>query len=157
MAKQPATHFLDNKRFREILLENKQYQDKEDLFNSSTKLTKEQKEHYISLLRNDPKWKNIQSEIGNFFLLLAKKRIMIKQYSGYSYDWKEDMISDALYTMWRYLKNFDPARNTSPFSYYTTTTDRAFNNYINLKRKDLERQVPLSYIENLARPETDEG
>ena len=44
----------------------------------------------------------------------------------YGYTWKDDMVSEAVCTCIRYLRNFNPEKSTNAFAYVTQIIKNAF-------------------------------
>lgn len=55
-------------------------------------------------------------------------------FSGYT--WVEDMRAEAILTVVKYLRNFDPSKSSNPFAYITTICTNAFRGYIMKQKKN---------------------
>lgn len=55
-------------------------------------------------------------------------------FSGYT--WVEDMRAEAILTVVKYLRNFNPEKSSNPFAYVTTICTNAFRGYIMKQRKN---------------------
>ena len=51
---------------------------------------------------------------------------------------KEDMISDGIENCVQYIKNFDPAKSSNPFAYFTQIIHYAFLRRIQREKRQLE-------------------
>lgn len=86
--------------------------------------------------------------IGKIFQKITENIIRMPSFVNYPLSLKQDMVSDALYLMVRYLDRFDISRD-NPFSYFTMI---CFNAYLlNIKRYYLhnDRYLSLDFIDNL--------
>lgn len=91
--------------------------------------------------------RRIYNELGKNFLNIAINFMNKGNFINYSEDRKQEMISEATYTMVKYLHNYDPERNTSPFSYFTQI---AFNAFIRICKKNkiyCDRHCSLDILE----------
>jgi hypothetical protein len=61
--------------------------------------------------------------------------------TGNSY--KEDLISDSVENMSRYVLNFDPEKSTNPFAYFTQITHFAFLRRIKTEKKETEKKAMI--------------
>lgn len=77
----------------------------------------------------------VSEELGGMILKIAHN--FANKGSFYNYTYKDDMISEAVYTCLRYIHNFDPIRfeKPNPFAYFTSVTKNAFLNYIHRQKK----------------------
>lgn len=77
----------------------------------------------------------VSEELGGMLLLIAENVANKGNFHGYT--WKQDMVSEALLTVIRYIHNFDPIRyeKPNPFAYLTTIISRAFLTYIAKQKK----------------------
>jgi len=62
--------------------------------------------------------------VGLALLMIATRLASKPNYSGYSF--KQEMISDGIENCLMYLHNFDPAKSTNPFAYFTQIINYAF-------------------------------
>ena len=78
---------------------------------------------------------NISEYLGEMIFTIAKNYASKGSFSGYT--WKEDMISEAVLTVIKYMHNFDPKKQKypNPFAYFTTIIHNAFINYIRKQKK----------------------
>lgn len=61
--------------------------------------------------------------------------------TGNSY--KQDLISDAVENMSRYILNFNPEKTTNPFAYFTQITYYAFLRRIKIEKKESEKKAMI--------------
>lgn len=91
--------------------------------------------------------KKIYEQIGNSFLLIARNLLNKSNFINYTHDRKEEMISDAVYYMCRYIDKFDIKRK-NPFAYFTMIARNAFLQNINdFSRRD-NLFTSIEYIDN---------
>jgi hypothetical protein len=79
--------------------------------------------------------------IGECFLKIATHYAFRPNWANYSY--KEDLISDAVENMSRYILNFDPEKSTNPFAYFTQITHFAFLRRIKLEKRETEKKAMI--------------
>jgi DNA-directed RNA polymerase specialized sigma24 family protein len=74
-------------------------------------------------------------ELGRMIISIATNYANKGSFIGYT--WKADMISEAVLTCVKYLKNFDPTKyaNPNPFAYITTIVHHAFISFIKKQNK----------------------
>lgn len=73
----------------------------------------------------------INDEIARDFVLkIVYNTVNSGSFRGYSDDWREQMISDGLYYLTKYLGNFDETRYNSPFNYSLTIIMKLFKTVI---------------------------
>jgi len=91
--------------------------------------------------------KKIFEQIGKSFLLIAKNLLNKSNFINYTQDRKDEMISDAVYYMCRYVDKFDVERK-NPFAYFTMIARNAFLQNINdYSKRDL-MFTSIEYIDN---------
>jgi len=77
----------------------------------------------------------IPEYIGECFLKIAKNLATRPNFANYSY--KDEMISDGIENCIVYINNFDPAKSTNPFAYFTQIIYFAFLRRIHREKKQL--------------------
>ena len=102
-------------------------------------------------------------KVGKCFLLIARNYINKPFYINYSEDWKDDMISEAVYDMVRYIDNYDvdamderhinTGRIPDPFSYFSQYVYNGIMRFLGEKKKDKDVLVRLPFIENIDKRE----
>lgn len=96
--------------------------------------------------------KKIHNKIGKCFLLIAVNLLNKPRYINRSPDRKDEMISDAVFYMSKYIKKFDVTReNANPFAYFTTVAKRAFLQNIEKYNKRREKYTSIEYLEEIDR------
>ena len=78
----------------------------------------------------------LNDTIGNAIIAISKNLSKRWNFSGYTDDWKEQMIGDGIEYAVRYIKNFDADRYDNPHAYITTICFRAFQGRIKKERKE---------------------
>jgi hypothetical protein len=108
-----ATHYVDNKHLYQVIIEHKQnIKDAE--------------------ANGQPK-PIIPNYVGHCILLIAKRLSLKPNFVNYSY--REEMISDGIENCISYFDNFDPAKSTNPFAYFTQIIYFAFLRRIAKEKK----------------------
>ena len=75
----------------------------------------------------------ISEELAGSILLIAQRTATRYNFAGYQF--RDDMIMDAVYVAIKYTANYDLTK-TNPHAYYTTTCFNAFINRINIEKKN---------------------
>lgn len=91
--------------------------------------------------------KKTYEKIGKSFLLIAKNLLNKSNFINYTPDRKDEMISDAVYYMCRYIEKFDVSRK-NPFAYFTMIARNAFLQNINDYTKRDCLFTSIEYIDN---------
>jgi hypothetical protein len=113
LAKKAAEHYVDNVKFLASL-----------------------KEHREKVLRAKDRNRpapRIPEYVGECFLKIATHLSYKGNFAGYSY--REDMISDGVENCLIYANNFDPAKSSNPFGYFTQIIYFAFVRRIQREKK----------------------
>lgn len=79
--------------------------------------------------------------IGECFIKIATHYAYKPNFANYSY--KEDLISDSVENMSRYVLNFNPEKSTNPFAYFTQITHFAFLRRIKTEKKETEKKAMI--------------
>ena len=74
--------------------------------------------------------------IGECFLKIATHLSYRPNFVNYMF--KDDMICDGIENCLQYIDNFDPAKSTNPFAYFTQIIYFAFLRRISMEKKQLE-------------------
>lgn len=80
--------------------------------------------------------KPVSDKLGEMILKIARRYATRPNFSGYT--WKEDMISDAVFTCCKYLKNFNEEKSNNCFWYVTKIVYNSFCQYIKKQKKHSE-------------------
>lgn len=91
--------------------------------------------------------KRTYERIGNCFLLIAQNLLNKANFINYTQDRKDEMISDAVYYMCRYVDKFNLERK-NPFAYFTMIARNAFLQNINDYNKRDAVFTSIEYIDN---------
>jgi hypothetical protein len=120
-----SNHYIDNKQFFQSLIEYKV------LVNAAKEANEERPQ--------TPEY------IGDCFIKIANHLAYKNNFINYSF--REDMILDAIENCLTYMDNFDPAKSSNPFAYFTQITYYAFVRRIQKEKKHL--QLKYKYIASL--------
>ena len=115
MADKPE-HYVNNKDFLEALV----------IWKAKVKRAEE---------NGDPK-PQITNYIGSCFLKIANHLSYRPNFVNYMF--KDDMICDGVENCVQYIDNFDPAKSSNPFAYFTQIIYYAFLRRIQREKKQLE-------------------
>lgn len=94
------------------------------------------------------KSRNDYNEIGKIFLLISRNFLNKSHFINYSEDRKQEMISDAVFFMCKYIDRFDVNKD-HPFSYFTQVAKNAFLQYINERKKQDDMFKNIEYIDHI--------
>ena len=78
----------------------------------------------------------ITNYLGECFLKIATHLSYKPNFVNYMF--REDMICDGIENCVQYIKNFDPAKSSNPFAYFTQIIYYAFLRRISQEKKQLE-------------------
>lgn len=121
----PGTHYVDNKKFYEALVE---YRKKVD---------------YAKI--NGLEKPKVSEYIGECFLKIATHLSYKANFINYTF--RDDMISDGIENCLTAVEKFDPERGTNPFAYYTQIVFFAFVRRIQKEKKQQATKYKL--LENV--------
>ena len=102
-------------------------------------IIKKKSEHYVTnddLLQEIIKFKangKMSEILGKMLLTISSHYSSKSNFSGYT--WKQDMISESVFTCVKYLKNFNPAKSNNAFAYVTQIIKNSFKLYITEQKK----------------------
>jgi hypothetical protein len=119
--------------------------------------------HNLLKLYHETKSRKSYDEIGKRFLLIAQNYINKPRYINYTDAWKDDLVSEAVYDMVRYVHNYDVDRMDlmytetgkipDPFSYFSQYCENGMTRYLRERYKDMQVMVKLPFIENMDKRE----
>jgi len=113
--KKKVTNYINNKTLYTHMIEHKRKLDE-------------------SILNGTPK-PQISNYIGEAIESINKNLIRKGNFSGYSKQWKDEMISDGQLDCIAAVDNFNPDRTNNPFSYFTQIAWNAFIRRISREKK----------------------
>ena len=122
--KKENTHYVDNKKFLEAMIE---YRDKCE-----------------KAKKRNRKKPDVTNYIGECFLKIANHLSYRPNFINYTY--RDDMISDGIENCLQYMNNFDPDKSDNPFAYFTQIIYYAFIRRIQKEKKQM--QVKAKIIAN---------
>ena len=114
--------------------------------------------HHLLKEYNETKSPKAYEKIGKRFLLIAINFLNRPYFINYSQDWKDDMVSEAVYDMVRYIENYDiekmqnnldNGKTPNPFAYFSQYAYSGTMRYLKEKKKDRDVLVKLPFIENI--------
>ena len=130
MKKKVTQHYVDNKKFLEAMVA---YKDKVN-----------------SAKENNIKKPDVTNYIGECFLKIANHLSYRPNFINYTY--RDDMISDGIENCLQYMNNFDPAKSTNPFAYFTQIIYYAFIRRIQKEKKQTlvkQKLIANAGVENI--------
>lgn len=129
------THYVNNKDFLDALIVYKR--------------------QCADATENGKKRPIIPHYIGECFLKIATHYAYRPNWTNYTY--KDELISDAVENMSRYVLNFDPEKSTNPFAYFTQITHFAFLRRIKLEKRETEKKAMIIERLNFDEVMSDDG
>lgn len=96
----------------------------------------------------ETKDEKIYNKIGKIFILIATNLLNKTNFINYTSDRKDEMISDATYTMCRYIHLYKVEKSKNPFAYFTRVAYNCFKQNLNYHKKLNKYFISLSFIEN---------
>lgn len=133
-------HYVDNKRLLQAIIEYKA--------------------QIVTAREAGAEKPRITPYIGKCMLLIAERLSHKPNFINYSY--REEMIGDGIENCISYIDNFDPARSSNPFAYFTQIIYFAFLRRIQKEKKQLyvkHKMLENSLLTNtlIQQGENDEG
>ena len=110
-----SAHYVDNKKFLQAMIEYKDKCDKAEKRNRKTP--------------------PVTNYIGECFLKIANHLSYRPNFINYTF--RDDMISDGIENCLQYLDNFNPAKSSNPFAYFTQIIYFAFIRRIQKEKKQV--------------------
>jgi predicted RNA binding protein with dsRBD fold (UPF0201 family) len=136
--KTTSNHYIDNKQFLQALIDYKAE------VNAAKAANQERPQ--------------CPEYIGDCFIKIANHLAYKNNFINYSF--REDMILDAIENSLTYMDNFDPAKSSNPFAYFTQITYYAFVRRITKEKKHLQtkyKYIASLDVDNIIRQAHDEG
>lgn len=134
----PSNHYIDNKQFLQALIDYK----------GEVKKAEQEKQERPQ----------VPEYIGDCFIKIANHLAYKNNFINYSF--REDMILDAIENCLTYMDNFDPAKSSNPFAYFTQITYYAFVRRIQKEKKHLQtkyKYIASLDVDSIIRQAHDEG
>jgi DNA-directed RNA polymerase specialized sigma24 family protein len=78
----------------------------------------------------------VSERLGGMLMTIARNYCTKGNFSGYT--WKQDMISDAVLSCMKYMKNFNEEKSSNAFAYITKICHNAFIAHIKKQNKHSE-------------------
>jgi len=94
-------------------------------------------QHKMECLERGESIPPLTDKIGRAIIQIATRRCNSRNYIGYTNNWKEEMISNAITLATLRGHNFDPNKSTNPFAYFTQICDNAIKEQLNAEKKQL--------------------
>jgi hypothetical protein len=138
MKKGEYKHYIDNKKFLQALIDYKQL--------------------VTDVTVNNEERPQVPDYIGDCFIKIANHLAYKSNFINYSF--REDMILDAIENCLIYMDNFDPAKSSNPFAYFTQIAYYAFVRRIQKEKKHMQikhKYIASLDIDSIVRQAHDEG
>ncbi len=92
--------------------------------------------------------RKIYEQLGRDFLAISKGLLKRSNFANYTDDRKDEMISEAVYYMCKYIHKYDLER-TNAFAYFTKIAERAFLQELNNRKHRENKFISIEYIDTL--------
>ncbi len=102
------------------------------------------REKVLASKENGTQKPQITNFIGQCLMLIAQRVSHKPNFSNYSY--REEMISDGIENCIMYIDNFDPAKSSNPFAYFTQIIHFAFIRRIQKEKK--QQYIKIKNMQN---------
>lgn len=102
--------------------------------------------HKLDCLEKGKDIPPLTNKIGKAILQIATRRCNSHNYRGYSENWKEEMIANAVTLASLRGHNFDPINYSNPFAYFTQICDNGIKEQ--LKKEKTELYFKYKMIDN---------
>lgn len=109
------------------------YINNKELYNEFIKFNKIKQE----CIENNLPIPKMSDKIGSAIIQIATRRCNSRQFVGYSNNWKEELISNAIMTATIRCHNFDPLKSNNPFAYLTQICNNAILEQLKKEKKNL--------------------
>ena len=121
MPKKKTEHYVNNKELLQALI----------VYRSELEETK----------KNGLPKPRVTNYLGECFFKIATRLSYKPNFVNYMF--REDMISDGIENCVEYIHNFDPAKSSNPFAYFTQIIHYAFLRRIQKEKKQLEIKAKI--------------
>lgn len=88
----------------------------------------------------------IPDDIGKAIMAICNNLVKKSNFSGYSSQYREEMVSDGMMDCIAAIDNFDPDKTNNPFAYFTQIAWNAFIRRIQKEKK--QQYIKLKNYEN---------
>ena len=133
-----SEHYVNNKELLEALVVYRSKVEKSYQKKFGKDLKEQPKEERAKHWEGKPKITNYLAEC---FLKIATHLSYKPNFVNYMF--REDMISDGIENCVQYIHNFDPAKSSNPFAYFTQIIHYAFLRRIQKEKKQLEIKTKI--------------
>ena len=137
-ARERSEHYVNNKELLEALVVYRTKVEKSYEKKFGKNLKEQPKEERAKYWEGKPK---ITNYLGECFLKIATHLSYKPNFVNYMF--REDMISDGIENCVQYIHNFDPAKSSNPFAYFTQIIHYAFLRRIQKEKKQLEIKTKI--------------
>ncbi len=93
------------------------------------------KNEVAEAIKNKQDPPRVPDDIGGSIMLICNNLTKKGNFSGYSIQYKQEMISDAIVDCISAIANFDPDKTNNPFAYFTSIAWNAFIRRIQKEKK----------------------
>jgi hypothetical protein len=130
-----SEHYVNNKDFLAAIVEYR-IKVRKAAQKENPDITDDQLKNWSS-----PNKPRITNYLGECFLKIATHLSYKPNFVNYMF--REDMISDGIENCVQYMLNFDPAKSSNPFAYFTQIIHYAFLRRIQKEKKQLEIKTKI--------------
>jgi len=133
-----SEHYVNNKELLEALVVYRKKVETSYQKKFGKNLKEQPKEERAKKWEGKP---TITNYLGECFLKIATHLSYKPNFVNYMF--REDMISDGIENCVQYIHNFDPAKSSNPFAYFTQIIHYAFLRRIQKEKKQLEIKTKI--------------
>jgi|TARA_B100002019_G_scaffold194370_1_gene168321 hypothetical protein len=133
-----SEHYVNNKELLEALVVYRKKVETSYQKKFGKDLKEQPKEERAKKWEGKP---TITNYLGECFLKIATHLSYKPNFVNYMF--REDMISDGIENCVQYIHNFDPAKSSNPFAYFTQIIHYAFLRRIQKEKKQLEIKTKI--------------
>jgi hypothetical protein len=123
MAKKVTNVYVDNRSFLELLIDYYDAVEKAELANTIKP--------------------RIPEEIGDIIIKIATNMARRPNFNGYQF--KDDMIGDAILNAVQAIKSFDPKKGVNPFAYFSQVVYWCFLRKISSEKTEYNNKVKMMF------------
>ncbi len=130
---------IDDVEFR-LIKEGKMAKSYKDGYINNRELYEEMVKYHqrkMDAIENGKPVPPLNNVVGKAIIQIATRRCNSRMYVGYTNNWKEEMISNAITLATIHGHNFNPAKSENPFAYFTQICDNAIKEQLKKEKRQL--------------------
>ena len=164
MPKVPPDNFIDKEEFRDTIIKYNELNPKDDgewleryektvrtrAKGDETKIAKilefinRKKKHYATKREYTKEWFEVENKLVGMFDKLVRKRIPCFKIPFEDFD---DIYSECMYALLKYINRYDETQNTSAFAYATTICSNAIKLWLEENAQSMFCRLPMDVLD----------